>query len=167
MKKNKAFTLIELMIVIAIIWIIAVSASNFSFNQLSDRQRLDWFFYKIKTNIEEIQNNALIWRSIKWMYVPKKRKIDFSNSGSWKIVSYYLSGTYIEYNKIIPKKFYSIEIYNDNSKITDTWSIILEWSNMSLTWITTNDKKLDIKIKYKNFIKNIKINTISWVIEEK
>ena len=171
MKKiNKAFTLLEIMVVIALIWIIAFAVSKFNFNGLTNRQKLDSFFYKIKTNIETIQNNALIWKAIKnWTdaFVPEKWKIDFNNSWSWKIISnYYDWSQYKFFSKIIPKKFYSIKIYNNWNLLNDTWSLLIEWWNLSLTWINTNNKILEITAKYKNFEKKFTINTISWVIEE-
>ncbi len=172
-KEKKAFTLLELMVVIALIWIMALSISKLNFNSLSDRQRIDWFFYKIKTDIETTQNNAFIWKAIKLpddsIIVPKKWKIDFNNSWSWKIISKYLSwSTEYIYSEIIPKKHYKIEIFNKNNPIddTETGSILIEWWNLTLSWITTTNKILEIKTSYKNFSKTFTINTISWVIEE-
>ena len=177
-KQKKAFTLIELMVVIALIWIVALSAWNLNFNSLSDRQRVDWFFYKIKTNIETIQNNALIWKAIddSWLFVPKKWRIDFDSSNnwtwSWTIKTYYLNdlGSYIAYteNNTISEKFYSIIIKNwwnilDSSW---TWALIIEWWNLSLTWSSLTSKILEIEAKYKDFSKIFTINTISGVIEE-
>jgi prepilin-type N-terminal cleavage/methylation domain-containing protein len=170
MKKKKAFTLLEIMVVIALIWIIALWATKLNFKLLSDRQRLDWFFYDIKTKIETIQNNALIWKAIKdWtnLVVPNKWQIDFNNSWSGIIVSqYYIWNTKKEFNRIIPKAFYYIETSNNLSKLSDTWSLLIEGSNMTLTWVSSKDKVLEIKIWYKNFSKTLKLNTISWVIEE-
>jgi prepilin-type N-terminal cleavage/methylation domain-containing protein len=65
MKKNNyklttAFTLIELMITIAIIAIIILSLNNIDFNKMSSNQRLDMFTNSIITNIENIRNNALL-----------------------------------------------------------------------------------------------------------
>jgi len=169
---KKWFTLLEIMIVIALIWIIALWASKINFNSLSDRQRVDGFFYKIKTNIETIQNDALIWKAIKLpdnsVIVPKKWKIDFSNSWSWIIVNNYFDwNNYKKYSGIKPDKFYEIIIKNNNTNLIDTWSLLIEWWNLSLTWITSNNKILEIEAKYKNFSKIFIINTISWVIEEK
>ena len=169
MKKNNAFTLLEIMIVIALIWIIALWATKINFKLLSDRQRLDWFFYDIKTKIETIQNNALIWKAVKnWtdLVVPDKWQIDFNNSWSGIIVSqYFIWNNKNEFNKIIPKQFYYIEtstwILNSS-----TWSLLIEGSNMTLTWVSSNDKILKIKIGYKQFSKTLELNTISGVIEE-
>ncbi len=170
-QQKKAFTLIELLVVIAIIWIIILWASSLNFNAMSDKQKSNWFFYKIKTNIETIQNNALIWKAILvWgdLEVPKKWRIDFNNSWSGKIVSYYSIDwiNFVEYNKILPKQFYEIIVKNNSLQLNTTWSILIVWWNLSLTWITSSRKELEIKTRYKNFEKIFTINTISWVIEE-
>lgn len=173
------------MVVITLIWIIALWANSLNFWKLSDRQKLDWFFYKIKTNIETVTNNALIWRAIDdgWtMKVPKLWRIDFNWdynwNWTWTIKTYYSINwtifTSFTENDANPENFYSIEI-NDWSNVLDTswtnqtWWILIEWWNLSLTWawIDSNSKVLEIKAKYKNFEKVFTINTISWVIEEK
>jgi prepilin-type N-terminal cleavage/methylation domain-containing protein len=171
---KKAFTLLEIMVVIALIWIISFSITKINFNILSDKQRLNWFFYKVKSNIETIENNALIWKAVNiWtttnpnLIVPNSWKINFSNTGSWKIVSYYkYQNTEHKYNEIIPKDFFQIEIYNNWTLLTDTWTILIKWGNLTLTGITTNNKILKLKIKYKQLEKQLLINSISWVIEE-
>ena len=185
MKKQKkyAFTLIELLVAIAIISIIILWTSNINFNKISDKQKLEWFFYKIKTNIETVANNALIWKAIKFpdnsISVPRKWKIDFNNSNSGIIQTYYYD--WINYNiynenNITTNNFNSIntscESFNEvyNKKLTDTWSIIIEWWKLSFTWSSDclqGQKILKIETKYKNFSKTFTINTISGVIEEK
>ncbi len=177
MKKEKmAFTLLEIMIVIAIVGIIIIWATSFSFNSLSDRQRVNWFFYKIKNNIETIKNNVLIWREVKDNgnnIVSNKWQIDFNNSGDGFIKTYYYnsSNSKINYPKydIIPDKSYAIIIKNDWAKIDDIASILIQWKNLTLTWawVNWNDKVLEVLVKYKNQEKIFTINAISWVIEEK
>jgi len=184
MNKNKsAFTLIELLIVIAITWIIALWIWKLNFKNISDRQRLDWFFYKVKTNIETIQNNALIWKAVNiWtqsspkLKVPTKWEIDFSNFWSWKIISYYFTwatnSTKKEFDSIIPANFQSINTicknrWTDTWNINWTWELIINWWNLTLSWACSDNLKiLELTIKYKQFEKKLDINTISWVIEE-
>lgn len=65
MKKiKKGFTLIELMIVIAMIGIIFVWMRNINFNYMSDRQKAEQFANKIISQIETARNNAMIGRSV-------------------------------------------------------------------------------------------------------
>lgn len=175
-KEIKAFTLLEIMVVIALIWILVIWATNINFNSISDKQRLDWFFYKIKTNIESIKNNVLIWREVldDWnTIISSKWQIDFNNNGSWSMSTYYYNDSnskvsYPRYN-IIPKDFYEIVISNSWIWLTDTGSILINWRNLTLTWawISGFDKVLEIVAKYKGIEKEFTINTISWVIEEK
>jgi type II secretory pathway pseudopilin PulG len=176
MKKKKiAFTLLEIMVVVALLWIATLWITQLNFNSLSNKQRLDWFFYKIKTNIETVKNNVLIWREIKdWTetITSSRWQIDFNNSGSWIIKTYYYntSGTKKSYSlwkyDIIPEKGYAIVVSNSWSSITDTGSILINWGNLTLTWITTTNKVLEIKTKYQWLEKVFTINTVSWVIEE-
>lgn len=55
-----AFTLIELLLVIALIVIMTLGGMSLNFNTLTDEQNLNIFTNKIKTNFEEIRNNALL-----------------------------------------------------------------------------------------------------------
>jgi len=171
-KQKKAFTLIEIMVVIALIWLITLWITKLNFNTLSDKQKVNWFFHKIKTNTETIKNNALIWKAIKltdWtIIVPKKWKIDFNNDDSWKVIfNYFDWSDYKVYKKIVSSKYQEIIIKNNNDKLTQTWSLIIEWWNLTLSWITSTDKILNIEVKYKNLNKFFTINSISGVIEEK
>ncbi len=72
MKKTRkeAFTLIEIMLVLLIIWIILLLTFSLNFSTMSDRQKNEIFTNKIVSKIEEARNNALMWKSIKeaWTY---------------------------------------------------------------------------------------------------
>jgi hypothetical protein len=183
MKKFKLwFTLLDITVGIALIWIIIIWVIKLNFNSLSNKQRLDWFFYKIKTNIETVRNNTLIWKILKdsdKIIISEKWQIDFNNSGSGVIKTYYYNNNWIKkdfsnYN-IIPEKHYSISTKCaklDNSSeelLTSTWNIMIEWWNLSFTWwwsCGSTKKVLKIEVKYKEKIKKFTINTVSWVIEE-
>jgi len=58
--KNNAYTLVEIAIVIAIILIIILGTNFLSFNNISNRERLDSKAIQIINNFEEIRNNALL-----------------------------------------------------------------------------------------------------------
>ncbi len=171
-KRKWAFTLLEIMVVIALMWILAIWVTNLNFNSIWDKQRLDWFFYEIKTNIETIKNNALIWREIKDgsnVIIWNKWQIDFSNSGSGIIKTYYYNWStkknYPLYDTI-PEANYEISFKNSGTGLTSTWSIIIEWKDLILDKPDSNDKKIEVEIKYKASKKTFNINGISWVIEE-
>ena len=57
---RKAFTLIEIMVVIVIIGIVSVGMSNFNFNRLTEAQKVSIATSEIVNMLEEIRNNALI-----------------------------------------------------------------------------------------------------------
>jgi len=172
--KTKAFTIIELLIAIAIIWIIVIWISNLNFNNISDKQRMDSFYYKIKSEIETIKNNSLIWKAIDSnMKVPKEWKIDFA-SGSTNINISYSWATWTNYKNINIEKFYKIKAINcinlswsTWSLSWNTWSIIINWANLSLSWCSSsNYKTLIITTWYKEFEKKLEINTVSWVLKD-
>jgi prepilin-type N-terminal cleavage/methylation domain-containing protein len=56
---KKGFTLIEILVVIALISMLAVSALNTNFNP-SDSEKLNIFNSEIIKPIEEIKNNSLV-----------------------------------------------------------------------------------------------------------
>lgn len=186
MKKfsSNAFTLIELMVVIAIIAMIILSSNFMSFNNVSNKQKLETKAVNITNNIEEIVNNALLWKWI-WanLYVPKKYKIDFSTSWSWVINTQYFSWTYLDYNLFNKKADFSdkfeslsqIKCFKLNSSTPEntfswstiwTWTLFIEWSNISLSWSCNSTTKiLEIEIKRKSYTKKIQINTLNWLIK--
>ena len=180
-KLNNAFTLIELLIVISIIAIIIWGINFLNFNKHWNKYKLETKAIKIVSQIEEIRNNALLWKWI-WtdLFVPEKYKIDFSTSWSWIISTQYLSWTYLDYN-LFNKR---IEFLNDFSSIsevkclkldkslwnsltnTQTWTIFIKWANMSLSWSCDSTTKiLELNIKRKSDTKKIQINTLNWLIE--
>jgi len=66
MKNSKnAFTIIELLIIIALISILVLGVMNINFNRQGDGQKLDMFTNQIYSTIELVRNNALMGR---WIY---------------------------------------------------------------------------------------------------
>lgn len=190
-KSQKAFTLIELLVIIAIIWTIILWTNLMSFNNISNKQELDTKIIKISSNIELIRNNSLLWKWI-WtnLIVPEKYKIDFSTSWSGIIKTYYYSwaiSDYVDYTfydkeidfsnkfeKISNIKCLDLKQTTENELTSsETWSIIIEWAKLTLSWSCTSnpldiDKKiLEIEIKRKSDTKKIQINTLNWLIEIK
>ncbi len=147
---KKAFTIMEIVIVMALLSIIFLVTKNLWFNWLSDIERSKWFFNDIKTNFETVQTNSLVGRSIEindgTIIVPKQWKFEINNEvnsleGSWSIKISYLTGelgtdTYEEYITIPDEKtqgknydkFYNITALCQN--INDSWTWVFSW-----TWI--------------------------------
>ena len=187
MRKNNfnAFTLIELMVVIAIIAILILGSNFLSFNKVSNKQKLETNVIRINSHFEEIRNNALLWKWI-WtnLFVPEEYKIEFSTTWSWIIKNTYLSWwIYYDYNlfekninfsdrfdsisEIKCFKLNTLTAENTfNSWSTNTWTIFIKWANMTLSWsCNATTKILEVTIKRKNDTKKIQINTLNWLIE--
>ena len=181
MKKLKInyfwFTLIELMVVIAIIWILAIWATKFNFNKLSNSEKLKNFNSSIVSNIEYIRNNALMWRSVNAsLFVPGYWRIDFSKSWSWKMLVSYSGWTYPERNIIFTWGYYinSINCFKiDKTPLGTslTGTLFISWNTITWSWAgscnTPNNKIIEIITWYREFTWSILINTVSWLIEKK
>lgn len=155
----------------------ALWISQINFNTISDKQRAESYMNKIKSSIETVKNNALIWKWI-WsdLIVPSQWKIDLK-SWSWNLISSYLSWAWIDYSNYsyIPenslykiKNIKCVKLNGTEENLSDTWSIIISWANLSLSWCADTDfKVLRITTNYKQFENTFELNTVSWVIEDK
>lgn len=176
-KNKKWFTLAELLVWITIIWILALWVSQINFNTISDKQRAETYLSKIKTSIETVKNNSLIWKWI-WtdLIVPEKWKIDLK-SWSGHLVTSYFSWTWINYSSYSytpENNLYTIKSIEcakldwTSDTVSETWSIVISWSKLSLNWCPDDSYKiLRINSNYKQFENTFEINTVSWIIEDK
>ncbi|MCT4617327.1 MAG: prepilin-type N-terminal cleavage/methylation domain-containing protein [Candidatus Gracilibacteria bacterium] len=146
---KKGFTLIEILVVIALISMLAVSALNTNFNP-SDSEKLNIFNSEIIKPIEEIKNNSLVGKGVidssgklntpdYWEIIISPNNLGASKG---KIISRYnIDGADTIYNEYNVKKTLSIdkiecnllddtteELENDKQII-----IKLEGSKMSIT----------------------------------
>jgi len=184
-KNNKAFTLIELIVWITIMWILAFAISNIDFNRLSNKQKLELFAWKIKTTYETVRNNSLAWRWI-WtnLIIPQKRNINFSKNNSWTILweAYDETDTLLDSysllmpNNIIIESIKCWEYWEDETnynEMSNTWTIEFRWINIKLNLNSDancdliKDKILEIDIKDKIERKKIIFNTLNWLVEIK
>lgn len=181
MKKNTYwFTLIEILVVIALIWILIVGASNFSLNNNIDKQKSLWYAQEIQTHIERVRNQALLWKwFLSWSTIihPQKWRVQIKANTGTGVVWYYQNGAIFSlYNDIqikIPDhnaKISTLTCYNitrsgsGNSTVVDI-DFVGNW--ITFSWCTSpNNKILDIETKYKNFSKIIRFHSISWVMEK-
>jgi prepilin-type N-terminal cleavage/methylation domain-containing protein len=176
-KNNKKwFTLIELLLVMFIIGIWILWASNLNFNSLNEKQKIDIFSNKIIVAFEEIRNNALLWKWIGTsLDIPEKWKIEISSSWTWGISTHYNNGSWITYENIDIETNYQVEDVTcssiDNSFTWSTswiWIIEIERDNLTLTWAcdNINYKKMRVTLSLNNeFRKTLEINTVNWLIE--
>lgn len=178
-KYKKGFTLIELIVAIALIWILAVAISSLNFNKISDNQRALIFTNDVFTPIEAVRNNSLLW---KWVLndlsTPTKTIIEMSTANSWSLnINYYswstLSRTenwlsFIPFSSISDLKCSNID-FSSSWSTNNVW-IIFEWNNITFSncmfdW-TNTWAILDIKTKYKSLENTIRLNSVSGTIEK-
>lgn len=176
-KNTTGFTLIELMVVIAIIAFMALAITQIDFNRMSDNQRVDLFTNEIVSKLETIRNNALIG---KWVWVnietPDLWNIQVDDTGSGSITSSYrvwvISTNYPELS-VNPSAWYDISeikcLQLDGTSEDVVWTITLPINGNKfegLLWCSnTNYKVLEFTAGYKSFENTISINTLSWLIE--
>lgn len=173
--KKKAFTLIELMVWISIVWIISISVANLYTKSNTDKQKLEIYTNKIIWKIDTVKNYALVW---KWiganLSTPINYKIQFS---TWNYIKTFFNTWWIDniYNELslapfdYPYKLKSIECkkLDLTSPTNSTWIIVtINWWNLSLTWCNNSYLKIvDFKISLNKYENTIRFNTISWVME--
>jgi len=128
-KKTQWFTLIELLITIAIITILFWAANQLNFNRIGNNERIQIFNTKILSHYETIRNNALLWKWVNTdLFTPDSWKILYNSSGSWSITTQYLSGaTWVNYTTINPT-------IPGNHSITDIHCLNLAWTNAENSW---------------------------------
>lgn len=177
-KVNKAFTLIEILVVISMIMILLVWLSKIDLSKWQNQQKSLSFSNKIKIPLETTITNALIW---KWvgsdLMVPKSWKIEIWKYATamwwtWVLNIYYQTWRIYQLNEAI-----SSDKYYDISKIECLdiswtplyniayWTILVKWSNIEMWSECWEWKSLRIITQYKNEFPNvIYLNTINWVV---
>jgi len=177
--KNKKwwFSLIEILVAIAILWILAIWFSQINYKSISDKQMGGIFSNKITSFLETVRNNALLW---KWVWIsweiPLSWKIEIPFS-SWRIITSYETSTWNiinndltfslnkweEISQITCKTFWSPPT---SETLTSTGTVIFEKEKIRISWCSNNNFRiLQIRTRYNNFWKTITINTINGVIE--
>jgi prepilin-type N-terminal cleavage/methylation domain-containing protein len=162
------FTLIEIIIVLGIIALLAVGISNVNWNRLTEKQRSAIFINRVISQVETIRNNALLG---KWVWehnmVPDIWRIDIGEGG---IFVYYSSwATWNNYSSanIIPNQFESISSFDCGQGTSSTGSIVIEQSQLSLSWScdVSNHSSMYISLWYADFTEVISINTINGLVQ--
>jgi Tfp pilus assembly protein PilE len=180
-KATRAFTLGELMVWIAIIWILAIWVASIDFNRLSKNQESEIEIVKIMNIIEEVRNNALIWRGIdngSGLIAPDSWSVVIDNSSSWSIDSIWTinwptisTWSLSNWETKFPFEITNMECQTTdwNSIDTSTASIVsinYTWANAELVWCSTNSfKKLVFDYGLAGRTKEISINAVTGVIE--
>jgi len=178
-KKISAFTLIELLTVISIIWIITLWVSRIYLNSTNDRQNLNVFIVKFSSILDTVKNFSLVW---KWIWPDLVTPLSYIVSVStwWYITTYYNTWFTDEvYDPLtIPSldsnyKINSITCRNIANTTTlvsqkNNIDIIYKWSIITLSWCTnsTTQRIVDFNLMYKGYFKTLRFNSVSWVLTE-
>ncbi len=175
--QKKAFSLIELIVWIVIISIVSLWITKLFWNKIPDKLRLDLFTNRVTWVIDSVKNYALVW---KWIWpnldTPKYFKIDLSRSWSY-IKTYYNTGGIDNYYSPMSLnpfwEYYQIFSIKCNNLTLSSWSFVpnisisYKWSNITFSWCDNDYQKIvDIELYYKWFKNKLRLNSISWVLEQ-
>lgn len=176
MKKSiQAFTLVEILFVITIIGVLALGISRVNFSRISQVELLNTESIKLLTSIEEMRNNALVWRAVSdWVVIPDFWSIAFTNENTY--TRWYDTEVINQTEMRTPFIVQSISCSNIDftqtwlvSDITNTDIRFYSWGETIITSCPSsiaNPAILDIEIWFWDILKTIRINTITNVIEE-
>jgi len=177
---NKAFTLVEILVIITIIAIIIIWSNSMNFNKWRDREELELLKNSVVSKFETVRNNSMMW---KWIWTdldhPTQVKITFSTWSDIMKTEYKTWATFVNdtENTIIDATLVkSISKINcqkiDWTIITwlwniSSWVVLIEWDKLTLTWWCNNDlaKKIQLNFSYKNEVSTWTINVVNWLIE--
>ena len=186
---KKAFTLIEMLVVIAIIWTMAMMMNEFDFNRQSDTEKRDRMVNMVSSIINAEKINAITWKSIKsWSSIINYDYSSLKMSSSWMTIRYLNSAKslIVAWTSFTPPFFkdngYKIDsiVYKRIDESTLTWwsvEIIFDRisNNISFSWVLsdnitqmpTNTISLDITAWYKDQLRHITFDYRTWKLEVK
>ncbi len=169
----RAFTLIEVLVVIAIIGILAIWVSRLNFSRISQNELIALESIKILSSAEEMRNNTLIGKAIdiNWL-IPESWYIELNSTNNSYETSY--SGWTLQTQVLRnPFEILSLTCMRLDETLPWTWSTVridfFTNSTTSISWCpasVTNPKILDIEIGRWDIRSTIRINTLTNVIEE-
>lgn len=179
MNKNRVywgFTLVELMVWIAIISLMALWVSSIDFQRLSQNQKTQIELVKVLNIIEEARNNAMIWRGIGTnLDTPDSWSVILDTSDSWSIESIWTLWfatwslrLWEAKNPIIISNMrcQSIDGLVDDTASNSVVSIVYNGSNAQLVWCNDNSfKKIVFDIGSWENTKEISVNAVTGIIE--
>lgn len=178
--KNKAFTLVEILVIITIIAIIIIWSNSMNFNKWRDREELELLKNSVVSKFETVRNNSMMW---KWVWTdldhPTQVKITFSTwsdimkteYNTWTLTTNWLndSESYINDTTLVKSisKISCLKIDDTPIINVSSWVVLIEWDKLTLTWWCNYPlaKKLQLNFKYKNEISTWTINIVNWLIE--
>lgn len=163
------FTLIEIMIVIAIISVLTFGVSNIEWNTLSDLQKSSIFKNRIVSHIEEVRNNSLFWKTITQSAVlPDLWRISVSTGSIDILYSINQWSSFINYDSVPINTGEFIQNISCGTELL--WapvSIDIRWSDMSLSWNSDclGENKVTLRVWYQAADDTVEVSILSGLIE--
>lgn len=155
--RNRAFTLIEIMVVIALLWLMILIWLNFDFNKKNNTEKSERMINRIISIIDKSKIDSITWRWIymSWViYNPEEIVIDIFTWSISTIYSWSLITTMTW--EIFGNPFFGEDKY-EILKIewfSKNWSSLWElknlkirfqWENTIFEWTDTSNNLLDSK----------------------
>lgn len=158
-KLKKAFTLVEILVVISLIILIVLWINSINFNKLSNEQEAEIFSNKIVSIIEELRDDSITWKwktSSTWITPIKERILEIKSWENFSIKSYFIEINKTEetpFREIKKSKKEKIETIkcggvNPDIKITFTWNKINFDKTCSVLEICVDFNSSKNKIKF-------------------
>jgi len=173
--QKSGFTIVEIMVVIAIIWIITLLSTNFDFNKKSSIEKWIRITNKISSILKTEIFNFQSWKWVNfwsWIMSPNYTEIHLWTGGininyiwtkilTWEILTY----------PFFWENWYNISDIHLIEKDWSTWSIVNPFSiYINSDWITfswSNAIRLSITAWYNFNHKSLELDRRTWIIEIK
>lgn len=177
LQKQRAFTLVEILVVITLISIITLWAGQINFKRLSQRQEVAILTNNVINNIETIRNYASNGRGVGVsLETPEFWEIRFSQAWSWSIETFYSTGSLVSFpetnwssesNNIIDD-IYCEKINGSTGSLSSTGIIVFEKNNITLSGCSdTFFRKLVMRFRVVDYTETIEINTLNGVVQKR
>lgn len=175
MVRKSGFTLVEIIVVIAIIWIITLISTNFDFNKKTSIEKWSRIINKISSILNTEIFNSKSWKWVNfgsWIMLPDYTEI---NIWTWNInIKYIWTKTMSWESLFYPffwENWYNISDIHLIEKNWSTWPIVDPFSlYINSNWITfswSSAIKLSITAWY-NFDQNtLELDRRTWIVEIK
>ncbi|EKE30025.1 MAG: hypothetical protein ACD_2C00056G0001 [uncultured bacterium (gcode 4)] len=185
---NKAFTMIEMLIVIALIWVVATLVSGFDFNRQTDGEKRDRMANMISSIINTEKINAITWKGVSnWSSIINYDYSKLNLSNTWLTVKYldssmntvatWASFTYPFYMDT-HYEIKKIDVINASGATYTWWTIDIIFNrlanNISFTGtqsdgtpLPSNTVSLDITAWYAKINRHILFDYRTWRLEIK
>lgn len=178
--RKSGFTLVEIMVVIAIIWILALLSTNFDFNKKTSIEKWWRMINKLSSILKTEFFNSQAWKWVEfwsWIVIPDSREIHI---GTWNITINYIWNKTLTWEIFSYPFFwespYNIKNINYIAKDGSTWSISYPFSivinnwNISFSWSNSTETgaiRLSITAWFSLDYRTLELDRRTWIVEIK